>query len=177
MWRLPRGRIAADDLTGQTGPRPILATRKTNDTDGGSHNTSRGPRHKRNRARIVATLKYQELEAQATIRLPRLPARTGPSSSLSSAVTNPGCDRTAGKIPRSGILVNRTLEILCGILIFTFDRPGTCAIKAWRSGRRRRRLRRAQGPDGGSAPPPSMPEAASTLGNEAVGGTCRDSGS
>jgi hypothetical protein len=49
---------------------------------------------------------------------PRLPARTGQSSSLSPAVTNPGCERTAGKIPGSGELVNRTLEILGGIPIF-----------------------------------------------------------
>jgi len=119
----PGAEMIPDDLTGQTGFRPILATRGTIDTDGGSHNTSRGPRQKRNRARIVATLKYQELEAVATFRLAGLPARTGRSSSLSSAVTNPGCERTAGKIPRSGKLVNRTLEILIGFLISSLDGP------------------------------------------------------
>jgi hypothetical protein len=108
---------------------------------------------------------------------PRLPARTGPSSILSSAVTNPGCERTVGKIHRSGKLVNRTLAILGGILIFAFDGPGTCEIKALKSGRHRRQLRRAQGPDAGSALSRSTPEAASTLGNEAEGETCRDSGS
>ena len=92
-------------------------------------------------------LEYQETEAEV-IRFAYLglPARTGRSSTMSSAVTNPGCERTAGKITRvrescksnfSQIRKNSGFSLRIDRLLAQFT--------AWRSGRRRPQLRRPPG--------------------------------
>ena len=63
-------------------------------------------------------LEYQESEAEATSFAYWPPCPNWPELTLSSAVTNPGCERTAGKITRSRELVNRTLEKIERILDF-----------------------------------------------------------
>jgi hypothetical protein len=100
-----------------------LVARRTNDTDGDSHNTSQGLGPRSGRTLPIATLCVRRCRPRRNDRNFSLPAQHGRNSTMNSAVANPGCERTTRTITRCANVVNRTLVFFHGILDFFQNRP------------------------------------------------------
>jgi hypothetical protein len=105
----PPGRNCSGASHGPDRHGSALVARRTNDTDGDSHNTSQGLVPPSGRTLLIATLSVRRWWSRKDDRNFSLPAQHGRNSTMNSVVANPGCERTAGKITRCGIVVNGTL--------------------------------------------------------------------